>query len=66
MSIRSSQLGSGQRKTMGDVGCGGLLTAVQCVIDGLSSCYDSMSDLRDLRGTGKKKPLIILFTTTSY
>lgn len=52
MSIRSSQLGSGQRKTMGDVGCG-LLTGVQYVIDGLSSCYDSMSDLRDLRGTGK-------------
>ena len=44
--------GRERRWVMLAVGCG-LLTAVQYVIDGLSSCYDSMSDLRDLRGTGK-------------
>lgn len=46
-----------ERKRMGDVGHG-LLTGDQYVIDCLSRCYDSMSDLGDLRGTKRagKKP----------
>ncbi len=47
----------------------GFLTGDQYVIDGLSSCDDSMSDLRDLREEPVKlgrKPFIVLSTTTSY
>ncbi len=50
--LDNSSWDQGQSKMMADVALG-FLTGDQYVIDGLSSCDDSMSDLRDLRETGK-------------